>query len=53
MSRTSTDSSTLGQCPNCGTEIPTHSVLIEYESEDGQPALWAECPECREVVHPE
>lgn len=47
------DSPTLGLCPDCGTEIATYNVLIEYETDDGQPALWAECPECREVVHPE
>jgi len=29
------------------------TIIIEYENEDGQPALWAKSPECREVVHPE
>lgn len=44
---------TLGHCPDCTAEIASYDVLIEYETEDGQPAIWAECPECREVVHPE
>jgi hypothetical protein len=47
------DSPTLGLCPDCGTEIATYNVLIEYETDDGQPAPWAECLEGREVVHPE
>jgi hypothetical protein len=53
MSTTTHDSPTLGRCPDCGTDIATYDVLIEYETGDGQPALWAECSECQEVVHPE
>jgi len=45
MSTTTHDSPALGLCPDCGTEIATCNVLIKYETEDGQPALWAECPE--------
>jgi hypothetical protein len=41
----------LGTCPDCGTPIPTTRVLIEYQRNDG-PAVYAECPDCREVVHP-
>lgn len=44
---------TLGHCPDCAAEIASYDVLIEYKTDDGQPAVWAECPECREVVHPE
>lgn len=46
------DPPTLGQCPDCGSEIASYDVLIEYENDDGQPALWAECPDCQDVVHP-
>ena len=41
-----------GQCPDCGSAIPTRRVLIEYETADGRPAMYAECPDCREIVHP-
>jgi hypothetical protein len=43
---------TLGECPNCESDIPPAATLIEYESEDGWPATFAECPECQNVVHP-
>ncbi|WP_168215962.1 DUF7837 family putative zinc-binding protein [Halorussus ruber] len=43
--------STLGSCPNCGGAITREYVLIEYESK-GRPAQFAECPDCRDVVHP-
>ncbi|WP_276300689.1 hypothetical protein [Halorussus lipolyticus] len=43
--------STLGRCPNCGEAITRDCVLIEYESK-GRPAAFAECPDCRDVVHP-
>ncbi|WP_168216066.1 DUF7837 family putative zinc-binding protein [Halorussus marinus] len=41
----------FGQCPNCHGSITRDYVLIEYESE-GRPAAFAECPDCRDVVHP-
>ncbi|SDZ94779.1 hypothetical protein SAMN04488065_1373 [Haloplanus vescus] len=44
-------SPTLGDCPNCHTDISRHSLLIEYDTTDG-PAAYAECPDCRDVVHP-
>jgi hypothetical protein len=44
--------SRLGTCPHCHTAITASHVLIEYETSDGQEAVWAECPECREVVDP-
>lgn len=43
----------LGVCPECDGEIPGWKLLIRYEREAGWPAMWAECPECGEVVHPE
>jgi len=45
------DAKTLGSCPECGEKIPREYLLIEYES-DGRPAHFAECPRCRNVVHP-
>jgi len=43
--------STLGDCPNCETEVSRQLLLIEYETADG-PAAYAECPDCRDVVQP-
>jgi predicted RNA-binding Zn-ribbon protein involved in translation (DUF1610 family) len=42
---------TLGDCPACDAVIPRVALLISYER-DGWPAMFAECPECGEVVHP-
>ena len=46
-----TNTSTLGDCPSCRATVRTVDVLIEYEVA-GQPAVYAECPQCREVVNP-
>jgi hypothetical protein len=42
---------TLGTCPFCGAQIDDHDVLIEYETRDGA-AVYAECPDCRDVITP-
>lgn len=42
----------LGTCPFRAGEIASYDVLIEYETAEGRPAVHAECPDCREVVHP-
>jgi endogenous inhibitor of DNA gyrase (YacG/DUF329 family) len=42
---------TLGDCPLCGRSIPRERLLIEYDTSDGQ-SMYAECPDCRKVVHP-
>ncbi|MFC4552767.1 MULTISPECIES: hypothetical protein [Halorussus] len=47
----SAETKTLGRCPNCARAIPRDYLLIEYVSE-GTPAKFAECPDCRDVVHP-
>jgi hypothetical protein len=44
-------SSTLGDCPRCNAQISTARLLIQYDTTDG-PAAYAECPGCRDVVHP-
>ena len=43
--------STLGSCPRCGTGIPDHRLLIEYETTEGT-SIFAECPSCEDVVTP-
>ena len=48
----STDTSTLGECPQCGSTIPEHRVLIRYERGD-RAAAYATCPACREPVRPQ
>ena len=42
----------LGTCPNCGREIRRVHVLIDYETEDGDRGIWADCPGCGKVVDP-
>ena len=42
----------LGDCPHCDTGIRPLNVLIEYETDDGNEAIWAECPGCKEIVDP-
>jgi len=47
----STTTTTLGTCPDCQTAIPPVRLLLEYERSDG-PAMYAECPDCLDVVRP-
>ncbi len=46
-----TESAPLGMCPNCGSDITRGYLLIEYDTEEGA-ERFAECPDCREIVHP-
>ncbi|WP_459193238.1 DUF7837 family putative zinc-binding protein [Halosimplex sp. J119] len=46
------ESSRLGVCPVCGEEVLSRHVLISYETESGETDVWAECPDCHDVVHP-
>jgi len=41
----------LGDCPNCGTAVPTGQLLIEYEAENG--GARAKCPGRSNVVDPQ
>lgn len=41
----------LGTCPRCEESIPSGNVLISYDTPDGE-SVYAECPDCREPVHP-
>ena len=43
----------LGHCPNCDREITETWTIIEYEQADGDIGIFAECPDCDEVVKPE
>lgn len=42
----------LGTCPFCQAKITTSNVILKYETEAG-PAVYAECPACRDVVNPQ
>ena len=42
---------TLGSCPHCDSSIPDHRLLIEYDTASGR-SRYADCPNCRQVVHP-
>jgi hypothetical protein len=42
----------LGKCPQCDHEIQETWVMIEYETTDGDPGVWAECPNCETIVDP-
>lgn len=53
MSTTRPSPPTLGRCPDCHAEIAGYDVLIEYETDDCRPVVWADYPRCGEVVHPE
>jgi hypothetical protein len=41
----------LGTCPFCQAEITTTKMIVGYETETG-PAVYAEYPNCRDVVDP-
>lgn len=47
----STDTPLLGHCPKCAGRIAGHQVLIEYQR-GTETAVYAECSQCRAVVHP-
>lgn len=47
------NSPALGACPECAAAIAPACVLIEYERGTGEVTAFAECPGCREVIHPE
>jgi hypothetical protein len=56
MSRTSDSPSAdpvLGTCPACDDVIPKANLLIAYQTADGWPRMFAECPNCQDPVHPE
>ena len=47
------DADILGRCPDCGKSISRAWLLVEYETDDGDTGIWAECPDCDDVVAPE
>jgi hypothetical protein len=48
-----TGTSILGSCPRCEERIPTEFLLIEYQTSSDWTQMFAECPGCRDVVHPQ
>lgn len=46
------DQTPLGACSECGERLLEAHLLVEYRA-DGDAKYYAECPECRTVVHPE
>jgi len=46
------ENQTLGNCPFCNARVPEHQSIIEFVT-NGKQRVFAECPECREVVDPE
>jgi hypothetical protein len=44
-----TNTHRLGQCSFCEASIDDRQLLIAYERA-GEPAAYAECPDCRDVV---
>lgn len=45
----SSEWSSIGKCPECGTELRSEHILIAYEDNK----VYAECPECGDPVHPD
>lgn len=41
----------IGVCPECGSDIDAGRTLISYERQ-GERARYADCRNCRTVVHP-
>lgn len=48
-----TNTTSLGRCPECGRSVPSGWALIEYERADGERGVFAECPSCEAVIRPE
>lgn len=47
------DQDHLGICRFCGAAIFEGAVMIRYTRDDGSDAVWAECPDCGEIVDPD
>lgn len=47
------DSSSLGWCLDCGENLSSSPVVVKYDRSDGSTGIWAECPACGTIVHPE
>ncbi|TKX36633.1 hypothetical protein EXE52_16290 [Halorubrum sp. CGM4_25_10-8A] len=41
-----------GTCSFCGETVTGRHAIIEYETASGEPGVWAECPDCGEIVDP-
>jgi len=36
----------------CGETVTRQHAIIHYETASGEPGVWAECPDCGEIVDP-
>ncbi|MCW8173292.1 hypothetical protein D8S78_20460 [Natrialba swarupiae] len=52
VTHVTTNPPSLGTCPFCHAEITPIDVILEYETDSGL-AVYAECPECQDVVNPQ
>jgi len=41
-----------GDCSFCGETVTGRHAIIQYETDSGDPGVWAECPSCGEIVDP-
>ena len=41
-----------GSCSFCGETVTDRHAIIHYETAGGEPGMWAECPDCGEIVDP-
>jgi len=53
MSSTTHSVPGIGTCPDCTATLTQLDILLKYETTDDTMAIWAECPDCSEVVHPD
>jgi hypothetical protein len=43
----------LGECPVFAATVPVGNLGFTYRPEEGVPHIFAECPACGLMVHPE
>jgi hypothetical protein len=41
-----------GTCSFCDETVTGRHAIIEYETANGKPGVWAECPGCGKIVDP-
>lgn len=41
-----------GPCQFCGATVTQRHVIIQYETAAGDVGVWADCPDCGEIVDP-
>jgi len=43
----------LGECPVCAATVPVANLGITYRPSEAMAHIFAECPSCGLIVHPE